>query len=176
MQRYLTQSSLPSTARSDVHSPIGVHLNFCPILNPPPDSNIESALSPTESDGLKRWQKWKATGTAYAMEHGTRPSTIGFILSSNPLALLAWIGEKFLDWTDKDPDLDTILTSVSLYWLTKCAHSNLWSYRHVSHALFPFLTAEIHTRVSPIALTQKTQPIPLSSSPNPWATPISSLN
>ena len=52
--------------------------------------------------------------SAYAYEQGTRASTIGIVLASNPLALLAWIGEKFLTWTDEDPSLDTILDAVSL--------------------------------------------------------------
>ena len=30
------------------------------------------------------------TGTAYAQEHATRTSTIGHVLASNPVALLAW--------------------------------------------------------------------------------------
>jgi|SRR5271154_4376790 len=30
------------------------------------------------------------SGAAYALEQGTSPSTIGFVLSSSPLALLAW--------------------------------------------------------------------------------------
>ena len=34
--------------------------------------------------------EWSQLGTAYAQEHGTRPSTIGHVLSSNPLSLLAW--------------------------------------------------------------------------------------
>jgi microsomal epoxide hydrolase len=51
--------------------------------------------------------------TDFPLPHlGTRPSTIGHVLSSNPLALLAWIGEKFLEWSDEDPPLDTILTNV----------------------------------------------------------------
>ena len=66
------------------------------------------------------------------MEHATKPSTIGFILNSNPVALLSWIGEKFLDWTHEDPSIHTILESVTLYWLSRCASTNLWSYRHVS--------------------------------------------
>lgn len=50
----------------------------------------DSALSEVEQDGLKRWEAWKVTGVAYALEHATKPSTIGFVLSSNPLALLSW--------------------------------------------------------------------------------------
>ena len=72
-----------------------------------------------------------ATGMAYAQEHGTRPATIGLVLSSSPIALLAWIGEKFLAWTDQDPSIDTILKSVTLYWLTDTFPSSIYSYRHV---------------------------------------------
>lgn len=39
---------------------------------------------------LGRWQSWRKTGMAYALEHGTRPATIGAVLSSSPLAALAW--------------------------------------------------------------------------------------
>ncbi|KAK5094106.1 hypothetical protein LTS08_008735 [Lithohypha guttulata] len=108
---------------------IAVHLNMC-SMSQPPDSRIGHPISETEKQGLRRLEEWKATGTAYAMEHATRPATIGAVLASNPVALLAWIGEKFLDWTDKDPTIQTILEHVTLYWLTKCMHTNLWSYRH----------------------------------------------
>lgn len=69
--------------------------------------------------GLQRGANFNQLGTAYAREHGTRPSTIGLALSSSPLALLAWIGEKFLQWSDQSPPLDEILDSVSLYWFTE---------------------------------------------------------
>ncbi|KAJ4154418.1 hypothetical protein NW765_015175 [Fusarium oxysporum] len=61
--------------------------------------------------------------------HATRPSTIGLILSSSPLALLAWVGEKFLSWSDEDPPLEEILTSVSLYWLTDSFPTSIFPYR-----------------------------------------------
>ena len=117
-----------------------VHLNFCGISQPA-DDKIKGEISETEKQGLKRWEEWKATGMAYAMEHATRPATIGTVLASNPIAVLAWIGEKFLDWTDADPSIHTIIEAVTLYWLTKCTHTNLWSYRHVSFlfVLTPFV-------------------------------------
>jgi len=99
-------------------------------MSRPTSAVNDSTLPKIEQDGLERWEAWKATGTAYALEHGTKPSTIGFVLSSSPLALLSWIGEKFLDWTDTPLPLHTILEAISLYWLSKTAHSSLWSYRH----------------------------------------------
>jgi microsomal epoxide hydrolase len=39
------------------------------------------------------------------------------------------IGEKFLEWSDEDPALDTILTNISLYWFTACFPTCLAIYR-----------------------------------------------
>jgi len=38
------------------------------------------------------------------------------------------IGEKFLEWTDEDPSLDTILDSVTLYWLTQSFPRAIYPY------------------------------------------------
>ena len=69
------------------------------------------------------------SGAAYAAEQGTRPGTLGLVLESNPLSLLAWVGEKFLAWSDEDPSLDTILADVSLYWFTKTISRCFYPYR-----------------------------------------------
>lgn len=47
-------------------------------------------LDAFEKRGVQRMSDFATTGTAYAMEHGTRPSTIGHVLSTSPVALLAW--------------------------------------------------------------------------------------
>ena len=47
-------------------------------------------LEEIEKEGLNRGDEFAKTGTAYALEQATRPATIGFVLSSSPLALLAW--------------------------------------------------------------------------------------
>lgn len=105
-----------------------IHLNTGPM--PAPDSAaLKSPINKTEQEGLERHRFFLHNGSAYAWEHATRPATIGFVLSSSPLALLAWVGEKFMDWTDDDPSLDEILTSVTLYWVTHTAATSLWSYR-----------------------------------------------
>lgn len=86
-------------------------------------------LTPLEKIAIDRARGWRETGNSYALLHGTRPSTIGLVLSSNPLALLAWIGEKLLEWSDTDPSLDTILTNVSLYWFTESFPRSIYPYR-----------------------------------------------
>jgi pimeloyl-ACP methyl ester carboxylesterase len=54
------------------------------------DTPDESKMTATEKAGVARSAEWMASGRGYNIEHGTRPSTIGHVLSSNPLALLAW--------------------------------------------------------------------------------------
>ncbi|KAF2820739.1 epoxide hydrolase-like protein [Ophiobolus disseminans] len=112
---------------------IGIHLNMMPTADKPD----ENTLSDLEKKAVDRAAKWNQSGTAYAQEHATRPSTIGHVLSSSPLALLAWIGEKFLDWTDDDPSLDTILTNISLYWFTSGFPRSIYPYRQLFGLLTP---------------------------------------
>lgn len=65
---------------------VGIHLNMMPVRDEPD----ESKLTDLEKTAVESANAWRQTGSAYAQEHGTRPSTIGSVLSSNPLALLAW--------------------------------------------------------------------------------------
>lgn len=98
---------------------------------------------------MERYEQFKRKGAAYAQMHATRPATLGLALSSSPVALLSWVGEKFLEWTDPDsfpvdaqlPETQVsystalmreVLLSVSLYWFSEHSHTNLYSYRHVS--------------------------------------------
>ncbi len=63
---------------------------------------LPAALSPKERKGLERGTEFAATGRSYAMMQGTRPGTLGLVLSSSPLALMAWVAEKFYAWTDRE--------------------------------------------------------------------------
>jgi microsomal epoxide hydrolase len=66
----------------------------------PEPANVDSSsIDDLERKGLERTEWFKTVGSAYALEHATRPSTVGFVLASNPLALLAWyvIREFLLD-------------------------------------------------------------------------------
>lgn len=66
--------------------------------------------------------------------HGTRPSTIGMVVQSSPVALLAWLGEKFRDWTDDDLNLDQVLETVTLWWVLECFPKAIYAYEQVSTA------------------------------------------
>ncbi|KAH0371222.1 alpha/beta-hydrolase, partial [Aureobasidium melanogenum] len=114
---------------------LGVESSSCKafhqnLYNLPPPANADSLpISEIEKKGLERGKAFRDSGSAYAREHGTRTATIGLTLSSSPLALLSWIGEKFLEWTDEDPSVDEILDSVSLYWLTETYARCIYPYR-----------------------------------------------
>lgn len=47
-------------------------------------------ITVTENRALRKFAEFKRMGSAYALVSATRPSTIGFVLASSPLALLAW--------------------------------------------------------------------------------------
>ena len=71
-----------------LHLP-ALHTNFC-ILRDAPESVSDSAVTAEEKQGLEQAEYFGTLGNAYAREHGQRPGTIGLVLSTNPLALLAW--------------------------------------------------------------------------------------
>jgi microsomal epoxide hydrolase len=104
-----------------------IHLNMCPV--PQSIAEQHTDMDELEKKAMARGEAFARNGSAYALEHGSRPATIGLVLSSSPLALLAWIGEKFLEWTDEDPPLDEILESISLYWLTDTFPRCIYPYR-----------------------------------------------
>ncbi|KAL7928265.1 Alpha/Beta hydrolase protein [Trichoderma chlorosporum] len=96
-----------------------LHVNML-TLNPGETPPNFDGVSVEELREMERAEAWAQTGLAFALEHGTRPATIGLAIASSPVALLAWIGEKLLEWADqREPiPLDTILAMVSLYWFT----------------------------------------------------------
>jgi epoxide hydrolase len=71
----------------------------------------------------------------------SRPQTLAHGLHDSPVGQLAWIVEKFKEWTDPAAELpedavdrDLLLTNVMLYWLTGTAGSSANSYYEAAHA------------------------------------------
>lgn len=90
-------------------------------------------LNDRDQARLKRFKEFNDTGSGYAIEHGTRPSTIGFALAASPIALAAWVGEKLHEWTDKTPSMEVVLQWLTLYWLTQTFPTSIYPYRHTMH-------------------------------------------
>jgi hypothetical protein len=67
------------------------HLNLCIGVMPENEEEEKKKLEPKEQEeAVRRARDFTNMGSAYARFHGQRPSTIGLILSTNPVALLAW--------------------------------------------------------------------------------------
>ena len=73
----------------------GMHQNMCTVAREQMD--MSKPMDQAEKAALARGEAFAKTGSAYMQMHGTRTATIGLVLSSSPLAMLAWIGEKFLE-------------------------------------------------------------------------------
>ncbi|EPQ28553.1 uncharacterized protein PFL1_03857 [Pseudozyma flocculosa PF-1] len=88
---------------------------------------------PSQSERRRMWRgiEFVNSGQAYANMQGTRPSTLGLVLSRSPLACLAYIAEKFLDWSDEGCITDAeILSSLTLWELTETMPRSMYPYRN----------------------------------------------
>ncbi|MFF5979025.1 epoxide hydrolase family protein [Streptomyces olindensis] len=125
---------------------IGVHLNLLPGAHAATEPTQEEldALGPEERERtLASWHRWRdysRDGTGYAVLQSSRPQTVAYALTDSPVGQLAWIVEKFREWTDSDElpeeavDRDRLLTNVMLYWLTGTAGSSGRIYYERAHA------------------------------------------
>ncbi|ROT35056.1 alpha/beta-hydrolase [Sodiomyces alkalinus F11] len=113
------------------------HFSFIPFF--PPTAEAVAAmgitLDPLEQFMLKRSDDWGRTGNAYYLLQLNTPNTIGLALYDSPVGQLAWIGEKYIDWSDPSagvpPSLLTrreVLRCVSLYYLTHTFVSSIYTY------------------------------------------------
>jgi pimeloyl-ACP methyl ester carboxylesterase len=109
---------------------IGVHVNSDPlavagVALPPDDQADRAAATAEHRASLVRMRQFKADGLGYLQLQTTRPQTIAYALNDSPVGQLAWIVEKFKEWTDPAAELptdavdrDQLLTNVSVYWFT----------------------------------------------------------
>jgi pimeloyl-ACP methyl ester carboxylesterase len=113
---------------------VGVHLNFLP---PVPSGDPAELAGLTEQDQarLARLQHFVGEQSGYYSIQSTRPRTLAYGLTDSPTGQLAWIVEKFKEWTDSEHvpeeavDRDQMLTNVMLYWLTETACSSADLYK-----------------------------------------------
>ena len=73
----------------------------------------------------ERFNAYRDDGLGYLQLQSTRPQTLAYLLNDSPVGQLAWIVEKFAEWTDPAAalpedavDIDQLLTTVSIYWFT----------------------------------------------------------
>jgi microsomal epoxide hydrolase len=142
--RYAVQGGdwgMPISLRLGLTDPehvVGVHLNMC-VTFPPPDPEASAGLDHADLARLEFMSRFMQDGTGWQRIQSTRPQTLSYALTDSPVGQLAWIVEKYKEWTDsaKAPEdavsRDHILTAVSIYWLTATAGSSAQLYYESSH-------------------------------------------
>jgi pimeloyl-ACP methyl ester carboxylesterase len=91
-------------------------------------------LSVAEKDYLEARRVEHAGDGGYADIQSTRPDTLAGALIDSPSGLAAWLVEKFRAWSDCGGDVesrfskDTLLTMITLYWVTGTIGSSFRSY------------------------------------------------
>lgn len=123
---------------------VGVHVNaatmgFIPFG--PVEADELATFTDAEKLRLERLNRFMADGNGYFQIQATRPQTLAYGLTDSPVGQLAWIVEKFKEWTYPSAELpenaisrDLILTDVMLYWLTKTAGSAARTYYENIHS------------------------------------------
>jgi pimeloyl-ACP methyl ester carboxylesterase len=128
--------------RIDPARVIGVHLNLIPGGGATSEPTLEELEPLDEAERERTWASWRRQSEwlkerqGYADLQSTRPQTVAYALTDSPVGQLAWIAEKFTEWTDpaSTVDRDLLLTNVMLYWLTRTAGSAGRIYYERAHA------------------------------------------
>lgn len=87
------------------------------------------SLSESARKRIEKLHTLQKEGRGYLQLQSTRPLTISYALTDSPVGQLAWIAEKFKEWTDTAStlpdgiDRDLLLTNVCIYWFTKTSFS-----------------------------------------------------
>lgn len=124
----------PEIARLHPGRVVGVHLNgnVGAALHGP-DEAEKASLTDLERDRVERSEAFMNEEFGYIAIQGTRPQTLGAGLTDSPAGQLAWVLDKFREWThprhalpDTVVDRDRILTDVMLYWVTATAGTSAY--------------------------------------------------
>jgi pimeloyl-ACP methyl ester carboxylesterase len=134
----------PAVGRLAPDRVAGIHVNAATagfISFAPPSDDDVAEMTDLERSRLARLQHYMNEQMGYVQVQSTRPQTLAHGLTDSPVAQLAWIVEKFKEWTDDGAalpedavDRDHLLTNVMLYWLTGTAGSSANIYYEGAHA------------------------------------------
>ncbi|WP_028937754.1 epoxide hydrolase family protein [Pseudonocardia spinosispora] len=143
---------------------LGIHTT---VAEAPPGLSTDG-LTSVERRWAEETQDFWLRRAAYAKQQATRPQTIGYSLVDSPVGLLAWILDKFAEWSDTDDSpferisRDRVLDDVTLYWLTRTGASAARIYRESHRALDPELRVDVPSAIS-------MYPRDIDRCPRPWA-------
>ncbi|MFB8403255.1 epoxide hydrolase [Streptomyces sp. NPDC055912] len=143
---------------------LGIHTLFAEA----PPGLTTDGLSAVEREWTEETRDFWQHRAAYAKQQASRPQTIGYALVDSPVGLLAWILDKFAEWSDTEDSpfetmsRDRVLDDVTLYWLTRTGASAARIYYESHNSLDPELRVDV-----PAAITM--YPRDIEKTPRPWA-------
>ncbi|WP_344972193.1 epoxide hydrolase family protein [Salinactinospora qingdaonensis] len=127
---------------------VGVHLNML-MTFPSGDPEELAGLSESDQARLAALGRFDTELSGYMKVQATRPQTLAYGLTDSPVGQLAWIVEKFLEWTEAEKapeeavDRDLMLTIVTIYWLTATAGSSAQFYYEGAEAMSHAVAGEV---------------------------------
>jgi pimeloyl-ACP methyl ester carboxylesterase len=134
-------------AQRDPDHVAGIHL--MPPLAPPDPATFDD-LTDAERAALTSLEQAAEWESGYSTEHATRPQTIGYALADSPVALCAWIVEKFWAWTDCGGHPENVLTrdelldNLMLYWLPRTGASSARLYWESIRDVNELISGPVH--------------------------------
>ncbi|MCI0398257.1 MAG: epoxide hydrolase 1 [Chloroflexi bacterium] len=134
----------PAIGKADKDHVVGVHVNAATYGFIPWGEVSEDELATftdVEKARLARLKAYYDDGSGYFQIQATRPQTIAYALNDSPAGQLAWIVEKFKEWTFPSSALpeqaisrDRMLTNATIYWLTGTGASSAHIYYESMHS------------------------------------------
>ncbi|OXM73036.1 MULTISPECIES: epoxide hydrolase family protein [Amycolatopsis] len=114
-----------TTALGQQHPEVLAGIHVQPPIAAPDPATFDD-LSPREREALDALAVAESRESGYSAEQSTKPQTVGYGLVDSPVALCAWIVEKYHSWVDTGSALtrDQLLDNVSLYWFTRSGASS----------------------------------------------------
>ncbi|ANN18346.1 epoxide hydrolase [Amycolatopsis orientalis] len=143
---------------------LGIHTTFAEGL---PGSTTDGLMA-VEREWTEETRDFWLNRAAYAKQQATRPQTIGYSLVDSPVGLLAWILDKFAEWTDTEDSpfetisRDRILDNVTLYWLTRSGASAARIYWESHNSLDPDLRVDVPSAITMYPRDIEKYPRPLA--------------
>jgi pimeloyl-ACP methyl ester carboxylesterase len=109
---------------------VGVHITSAVLTSDFTDQPPTAA----EQAYLDTRDAYDVNDQGYSEIMSTRPDTLAAALADSPAGLLAWIIDKYRDWSDCGGDLEsrwdrqTLLTVATLYWVTRSIGTSFQQY------------------------------------------------
>jgi pimeloyl-ACP methyl ester carboxylesterase len=118
---------------------VGIHVNGLVTFPSGDPAELEGLTGP-EAGRLARLENFQQDKMGFNAIQSTRPQTLAYGLHDSPVGQLAWVAEKFKEWTDPAAELpedavgrDRLLTNISVYWFSGTAGSSANLYYEAGH-------------------------------------------